>query len=225
MIRAWARQHRGALAVSGVAAAALALVLVAAATAERVDSTVDPSTKQTFTRYRILGTTVEVSESTNSMFDIANALVLAALAGAALMVAALVRGPVDAVRREQRFFLLTWLGVSYVALDEAMELNETYSRNVDRLGPLRDLDLLAYGIPAVVFFVAYRDVLLSSRRALALGGVGGGIFVVAEVLDAFVGPLHGIEERLEPLASVAFLAAFLILAVDRLRHAPPRAAS
>lgn len=221
--------RRNGLIVAGVFVAALlaaAALFAVAKNIERTGSTVDPSTKQTVTRYRLFdAVTVDVSEPSNSAFDIANALVLAALSGVALTAAMLARGLPVVTRHQRRFFVAAWLGAGYVALDEAMELNETYSYNLDRLGPLRDLDLVAYGVPALVFAYLFRDVLLASRRALVLAGVGVCLFAVAQILDAFVGPLNGIEERVEPFASLAFVAAFLVLAVEQLRGAAATAAA
>ena len=90
-------------------------------------------------------------------------------------------------RHQRHFFVIAWLAAAYLALDEALELNETYSYNLEGLGRLRDLDLVAYGVPGLAFAYVFRDVLFASRRALLLAAAGLGAFALAQILDAFVG--------------------------------------
>ena len=216
---AWARRHRLSLGIAlAVLAIAVAVMYVLAANLERAGSTVDPSTKQVITTYRLFDEVeLRVSNPSNSSFDLVNALVLAALSGVALTAAVLAYGSPSATRHQRRFFVIAWLGAAYVALDEALELNETYSYTLDGLGWFRDLDLVAYGVPGLAFAYVFRDVLFGSRRALLLAAVGVAAFALAQILDAFVGALNGIEERVEPISSLAFVAAFLVLALEQLR--------
>ena len=223
----WARRHRLALALAAVLVVAILSAMYAIAqNIERVGSRVDPSTKHGVTTYRLFDAVeIEVSEPTNSAFDLANALVLAALSGVALTAAALAHASQAVTRHQRRFFVIAWLAAAYLALDEALELNETYSYNLEGLGRLRDLDLVAYGVPGLAFAYVFRDVLFASRRALLLAAAGLVAFALAQILDAFVGRLHGIEERFEPVSSLAFVAAFLVLAVEQLRPSGAATAS
>jgi hypothetical protein len=190
-----------------------AVVISVAASAEELGRRVDPSTRQTIRTYRVLDrVTVDISEASTSTLDLANGLLLAAACGIALTAGVLAGSP-----RLRGFFLWAGFGCGYLALDEVLELNESYELNLDRAGLPADLDLVAYGIATLLFVVLFRDVLLSSTRALLLAGASFLLFVSAQALDALIGRLHGIEEHIEPLASAVAVAALLALAHDVLR--------
>ena len=81
------------------------------------------------------------------------------------------------------------LGLAFLALDEMLALHETIGYNLDFLADLpgvnspEDVVFALYAVPAVAFFVVYRDLLAVSRWGIRLVALGVALFGVAAVLD------------------------------------------
>lgn len=103
------------------------------------------------------------------------------------------------------FFILMFVGMSFLTADEALGLHESLGHNLQFLGRLPfikhpdDAIILSYGIPAAAFLLLFRKFILAERRALLLFGLGFFVFLVSGLSDALAIPF---EELLEPLASV-----------------------
>jgi di/tricarboxylate transporter len=74
-------------------------------------------------------------------------------------------------------------------------------------------------IPVTLFIWYFRDVLLSSRRALWFLGIGVGLFAVALALE--VGAATRPEDAVEVVPWTSVAVGMTILAVERLRPAEP----
>lgn len=156
--------------------------------------------------------------------DLATALLLGCLAGAALGGGWFLRAPHSAdERRLRRFFLLLFGGSGVLMLDELLELSETVAFNAPFLGALpglrdaNDLDLALYPPGAALFVVAFRDVLTRSRLALLIWAAALALLALAIGLDR-VTPV-GLEEPVEVIASAALVAGFAVLVIRLLRQA------
>lgn len=155
--------------------------------------------------------------------DVLNAFTLAMAAGICLLMLAFLARARSDLRRLNAFFVVGWLGLAYLAVDELLAVHETLGHNMQFLtrvpGVHRpdDLIIAAYVVPALAVFVAFRRLILSSRAVAMLFGAAAGFFLLAGFFD-LVG--IGIDELLEPLSSLCLLLGFMRLALERLRVAP-----
>lgn len=164
---------------------------------------------------------VYLAQDTTMTADVATALVFIVLAGMALLAGILMlRAGVESPRRLAAFFFAVAIGSIYLGLDEMLELNETIGHNLQFLAKLPgisrpdDLDAPSYGIPGLAFLVYFRQIVLSSRRALCLATVSAGLFALATLIDR--AGSSGMEEKLEVLAALGFASSFIALVVERL---------
>jgi len=117
-------------------------------------------------------------------------------------------------------FLGIFIGAGYLAADELLAVHETLGHNLQFLrdipGVTRPDDAIIafYAVPAVIFVFFFRDILLASRRARILVGLGFGLFVITALAD-IIGEIEQ-EDALEPVASLFLFAGFITLAVDAL---------
>jgi hypothetical protein len=151
--------------------------------------------------------------------DLINGLELAVGCGLAGMAALLVAQGLGGDNRLLWFFLVTAIGLGALAVEETFELSElvAYKLSID---PKRtDLFL---PVLALVYLVAFRRLLLGSRRAIWIGGAGAAVFVSALFVDQLPG-VSRLEDPLESLSTLLLLAAFATLVVELLgRSASPR---
>jgi hypothetical protein len=118
-----------------------------------------------------------------------------------------------------RFFLLTWVGTAYLAADELLGLHESLGHNLPFLLALPgiqrpdDFILLVYGLVALAVLIAYRGVILSSRRARPYFAALLVAVMLVPVLD-ITGSI--LEEAAEIAACLLTAAAFIVLAMDHL---------
>ena len=216
--------------VIGVACVAVAALVVLAALAFQSYEVVDrerllpfPDSGRVYEIRVFDSFTVYVDPEAKRGFDILNVYMLAAISGIGLLAAILLRGiggPNS--RRLMWFFLLVWLGAGFLAADEGLGLHETVGGNLAFLADLPGVDrpddalFASYAIPALIFLVAFRDLLLFSRKALLFLGPGLGLFLLAALFD--VTGVHA-DEVAELLASGCLLAGFTVLAVEHVRNA------
>jgi hypothetical protein len=204
----------------GAAVAAIAaLVLVAILTAEVLERGVLlPYTPMTVERVRVLGgLELWVARESLVRLDILNGLILATGSLGAFFAAARIG---SLAPRVFSFFLLLGLGLGFLALDEMLAVHETIGYNLDFLADVpgtnspEDVVFALYAVPAVAFFVAYRDLISVSRwgvRLVALGVALFGAAAVLDVLDAIVD-----EQWVEPPGSAALVLGFALVAVRHL---------
>ena len=108
-------------------------------------------------------------------------------------------------RRLLTFFTLLGLGMAFLALDELLALHETIGYNLDFLADLpgvkspEDAVFALYAVPAIAFFVIYRDLLAVSRWGIWLVALGVALFGVAAMLDVADAIVD--EQWVEPPAS------------------------
>ncbi len=209
--------NRTWLVISIVALVVLGLIAWAAASAEVVErglSTEDGTPLVRIRFFDLFTMKAETASTPNS--EIANALVLAMLSGVSLLAAVLVHRLGGAEGRLRYFFPVAFLGFGWLALDEILELNESVGHNLS-WGDY--LDVITY-VPLGLFFLwFFRDIVLSSPTALWLCAAAVGLVAVSAGLDT----LHtatGPEEKMEPLASLLLVAAFVVLAVEQLTRLP-----
>ena len=217
--------RRHALPLAAVLAI-VGLVVAAVVTAEVLErGALLPYTPMTVERVRVLGG-VELWVARESLvrLDVFNGLILATGSVVAFATAARIGGRVD---RRLRFFVLLGLGLAFLALDEMLAIHETIGYNLDFLADVpgtnspEDVVFALYVVPAVAFFVAYRDLIATSRvgaRLVVLGVVLFGVAAVLDVLDAVLD-----EQWVEPPGSAALVAGFALVAARQLASLPPDA--
>jgi hypothetical protein len=161
--------------------------------------------------------TVYIAREPVRLLDIVTTVAFAMLAGVALFVVALgIRKPATDARVKQ-LFLICLIGTMYLAIDESMAIHETLGHNMQFLADLPgvhrpdDLIFAAYLVPALIVLVAFRDIILSSRGALAFFAVGLTLFVVAGAFDV-IGV--GVDELVEPLSAACIIGGFTTIALD-----------
>lgn len=119
-----------------------------------------------------------------------------------------------------RFFLVAFVGFSYLVADELLGIHESIGHNMQFLRRLPlvhrpdDVLILAMAVPVGLFVFYFRSLLLASRRAVVALAAGVLCFLVAAVSDLFAWP---IEAASEVLASACLLAAFLLLGLHLTR--------
>jgi hypothetical protein len=162
-------------------------------------------------RFRFLGDwTGTMHRDTFPDADLMNGLLLAAGAGLALMTALLVSRGLVGTPDLARFFTVSGIGLGALAIEETFELTETAAQ-IAGVNP-RKTDIFV-PILGLVFLVAYRRVLLSSRKALWIGAAGVALFLGALFSDSLPGR-RNVEDPLESVASLFLLTAFVVLAMD-----------
>ena len=180
-------QLRHALPVAAILAI-LGLLVAAVVTAEVLArGALLPYTPMTVERVEVLGG-IELWVARESLvrLDILNGLILGVGSLGAFLTAARIgsRAP-----RTFRFFVLLGLGLGFLALDEMLAVHETIGYNLDFLADVpgtnspEDVVFALYAVPAVAFFVAYRDLIAVSRWGARLVVLGVALFGVAAVLD------------------------------------------
>jgi hypothetical protein len=206
------------LAGGGLMLAAALLVLVTVAFEIKEQGRLLEFTSQDVIRVEVFGSDVYLPERLEAWADSLNSLLLAGLAAISAFAAILFGRPGTLADRHLRhFFTLAALGAAALGLDEALEISEALTLNVEQFisesaaDVAAQLDALLYLAVAVAFLVYFRDVLLSSRRCLAWVLAGGTLAFISFVLDVFD---TGAEEALEVVATVALLVGFLTLALE-----------
>ncbi len=171
------------------------------------------------------GVNVYAEKEIDPSLDIFNSLLLFFVASVSAFAALLLRRLGSAIRL-QVFFGLAALGAGYLGADELFAIHESIGHNLRFLADLpgvRQPDgpvQAFYAIPALIFLYVFRDLLLASgpaRRAFVLGTV---LLVVAYMGDGRDFLSSRAEDTLELLASMSYVAAFLLLA---LHHVAPDA--
>lgn len=202
----------------------LGLLVAAVATAEVIASgRLLPYTPMTVERVRVLGgTELWVARESLTDLDLLNALILAA----GTVVAGLAAVRMEA-RRAVQFFALLCAGLAFLCLDELLALHETIGYNLDFLADLpganspEDVLFALYAVPAVAFFLVYRDLIGVSRLGTRLVLAGVGLFGVSALLDVTDALLD--EQWIEPPASALLIAGFTLVAARHLASLPPDA--
>jgi hypothetical protein len=151
--------------------------------------------------------------------DLMNGLVLAAGAGLAVMTALLVARRLVGTPDLKWFFIVSGVGLGALAVEETFELSETAALLVGVDPKRTDVFVPLLGL---VFLVAFRRVLLSSRRALWIGASGAALFVAALFSDSLAGK-RNFEDPLESVASLVLLTAFVVLALELVSGRPREA--
>jgi hypothetical protein len=205
------------LVISIVVLLLLGLLAWAAASAEVVERGVRAEDGTELVRIRFFDLfTMKAEPASKPDSEAANSLLLAMLSGVALLAAVLVRRSGTAAGRLRYFFPVAFVGFGWLALDELLELSESVGRNFS-WGDY--LDMIVYAPLALIFLLFFRHIVLSSRTALVL-------CIAAVVLAAGSAGLDtlqsgtGAEEKMEPLASVLLVVAFIVLSVEQLSRIP-----
>jgi hypothetical protein len=203
--------------ISIVAILLFGLIAWAAASAEVVERglRLEDGTPVVRIRFFDLFTMKALSESKPSSDD-ANSLLLAMLSGVSLLAAVLVARSGRASGRLRYFFPVAFLGFGWLSVDELLELNESVGSN---LSWGDHLDVISYAPLALIFLWFFRDIVLSSRTALWLCAAAVALAVASAGLDALqtgTGP----EEKMEALASLVLVAAFIVLSIEQLSRIP-----
>jgi hypothetical protein len=200
------------------ALALVAFAVAAVVTAETLArGSLLPYTSMTVERVRVLGEVeLWVAREEATRLDVLNAVILGA--GAVAMLGAAVRARRAAAgTRHVRFLALLALGLGFLALDESLALHETLGYNLGFLADLpgvsspEDVVFALYAVPAVAFFLAYRDLLAASRLGLRLVALGVALFLAAAALDVTDALLD--EQWVEPLGSLALVSGLCAVAV------------
>jgi hypothetical protein len=143
---------------------------------------------------------------------------LVALATAAFMACMLLgggRGP----DRLRRFYAVSAAGFAFLAADELFAIHETVGHNLLFLSDIPgverpdDVIIALYLIPAVAFLVYFRDVLMSSSRAVLLFGAAIAAFALSGLADVAG---IGADEALEIVTAGLIAAGFVTLLVSHL---------
>lgn len=148
-----------------------------------------------------------------TQMDLLNGYLLMAIASMSFFVALLLSAS-DRVERRFVFFVVTALGAAFLAADEVLGLHETLGANLRFLAQLPgirhpdDAVFAAYALPVAVFVYCFRTIFASSRRALGVLALGGGLYVLAAVMDVTA---VAFEEYVETLASFVLLIGFVSL--------------
>ena len=211
---------------SAAALAVLGLLIAALASAEVLArGELLPYTPMTVERVEVLGG-IELWVARESLvrLDILNGLILGV---GSLVAFSPRRGSGRASPRTFRFFFLLGLGLGYLALDEMLAVHETVGYNLDFLADVpgtnspEDVVFALYAVPAVAFFVAYRDLMAVSRWGFRLVILGVALFGAAAVLDVLDAVID--EQWVEPPGSAALVAGFALVAARHLASLPPDA--
>ena len=127
------------------------------------------------------------------------------------------------------FFLLLGAGLAFLALDELFALHETIGYNLDFLADLpgvkspEDVVFAAYALPALGFFLYYRDIFAASHLGFLLVGLGVGLFGLAAALDVADALLD--EQWVEPPGSLLLVTGFALVAARQLSAVGVRGAA
>ena len=119
------------------------------------------------------------------------------------------------------FFATTFMGMSYLVVDEIFGVHESIGHNLQFLAKLPlitrpdDAVILFMAVPAALFLFVFRKVILASFKAKVLFGAGFICFALSAISDILT---LSIEEPLEILASLFLAAAITALG---LHHAIP----
>ncbi len=208
----------------GIACAVAGVLVAAVVTAEVLASgQLLHYTPMTVDRVRVLGSVeLWVARESLARLDLLNGLILGLGSGVGLITARRARDP-----HVRRCFLLLGAGLGFLALDEMLALHETIGYNLEFLADVpgtnspEDVVFALYALPAVAFFIVYRDVLAVSpwgRRLVLLGVALFGVAAALDVTDALLD-----EQWVEPPASAVLVAGFALVAARHLASLPPDA--
>jgi len=214
--------------VAGVVALAAAAVVVTELSSlyevKREGSDLLPYETGVVYEVEVLGTaTIYADAESRPRADAFIAMILFGIGAAAFIVAMVLRTVRGSVPRKQWLFhILIAIGAAALAIDELFGVHETIGHNTRFLADLPGVDapddvifgLLA--VPAIAFLVYFRDVILSSRTAMALFGACLALGIGAGLMDVIGGSA---EEAAEALAAVSLAAGYAILARDHLSAA------
>lgn len=152
--------------------------------------------------------------------DLLNAYLLTGVAFVALSFMVILAAGGDAHSPRFRFFLLAFVGTSYLVADETLGLHETIGHNLRFLAELPFIDrpddavVILLAVPAVLFLAVFRGVLLASRRATILFAAGLASFLASACADAL--SLPG-EEAVEVVATTFLVGGMIALGVHHTR--------
>ena len=159
----------------------------------------------------------EVPLSFNAVLDAFNSFIFVCVAGIALLAFALLRLLAAGTRRMRTFFGLAALGAGFLAFDELFAIHESIGHNMQFLADLPGITqpdgavVAGYVLAVGVYLFAFRDLLLSSRRAKQWFFIGLGLAASAVAVDLLALPF---EEFVEIAGTLAFLAGYLALSAD-----------
>ena len=118
-------------------------------------------------------------------------------------------------------YLVTFLGMNYLAFDEFLGIHESIGHNMLFLTTLPfvkrpdDAIVMLYLIPCVIFSLLFYSEFLSCKKSVLAGIVAFGLIVCAAISDVFTLPF---EEPLEVLAGVCIFCSFLFLGQHHLNE-------
>ncbi len=164
--------------------------------------------------------TVYADEESRPTPDKLSTIGLVAAASMSLMTLLLLRAA-GADARWRRFYAFATAGLAYLAADELFAFHETLGHNLQFLADLPgverpdDVVFLSYGVPLAIFAWAFRDILLSNKRAVQLFAVGTCFFAVSAAAD-LAGV--GIDEPAEVVASICLAAGLVLITTQILRR-------
>lgn len=160
-------------------------------------------------------------------FDLLNVYLLVGVAFAALVFSLVLACIARDTGQPFRFFVLAFLGMSYLGADELIGIHETLGHNLQWLAALPfverpdDAIVLFFVVPAVAILIFFRSVIFASRPATFLFAICFACFLFAAVADILALP---IEEPVEVIATAIMLAALLMLGLHHLRDSLNRIA-
>jgi hypothetical protein len=116
-----------------------------------------------------------------------------------------------------RFFLLMFIGMSFLAADELLGIHATVDHymmltDLPYFERPEDLIIVLYALPAILFLARFRETILASRGALVLLDTAVAFFMVSAVSQVF---RHSVEQVSELLFWMCTIAAVMKLG---LRH-------
>lgn len=119
------------------------------------------------------------------------------------------------------FFLVLFLGLSYLFFDEMVGIHETLGHNLRFLMSLPfvkrpdDFIIMLYAIPAGFFLIYFHRVILSSRKAVFCFSLTVIAFLMAALSDLLT--IH-FEEFFEILSSLFLVIGILIIGLDYIQQ-------
>ena len=211
--------------LAAVAVLATALVLIGSTYRVVDEGELLPYTEGYVYKVELLGSfEVWAEPEVKPKLDVFNSLLLVSISSMALLAAILLQvASPESPRETRRFFLATWVGFGFLALDELLGVHESIGHNLQFLRELpaveRPDDVLTalYAVPAALYLVYFRRTISSSPWALRLLAAALAILVLNVVLELGFG--EGPEEYLEPFGVLALAGGFLALFVKLLSSA------
>lgn len=167
------------------------------------------------------GLTLYVEPELKPSLDLLNSFLLTGVGFIALTFAVILAASGEGTGSRFWFFVVGFLGSSYLVADETLGLHETIGHNLPFLAGLPlverpdDVVVVLFALPAAAFLFLFRTVILASRAASALFAVSLLVFLAAAAADLL--DLPG-EEAAEVLVTICLAAAMLLLGLHHLRR-------